>query len=99
MLLVGFGSSSWAGTSTGIINPGWYVQTDGKLFFFLNATHVNPVCSISERWAFDVKTDVGKALMASFLTAYSTNRPVSINGTGTCDFDGNTEGVGAFGLQ
>lgn len=52
-----------------------------------------PACATQDRWAIDTTTPAGQAMTAMLLTAYTTNRPIRIDGTGTCTLDSQFETV------
>ncbi|MCP4551984.1 MAG: hypothetical protein GY834_08120 [Bacteroidetes bacterium] len=51
------------------------------------------LCATFNRYCADVTTDIGKALLSTALTAYATQKPVSISGSGTCDLVTNSEDI------
>lgn len=82
--------SADAGTEGGTIQPQWFLYGDGVLFFELSGTHQSSPCSITERWAIDTNTPLGKTQLAVFMTAYAMNRALSLVGTAACVHN-NTE--------
>lgn len=83
----------------GRIEAGWVVSGDGNVFFYLTGTHASTACpQIPERWAFDATTPVGKSWLSVLLTAYSSDKAITVEGSGVC-IHGNTEGVAAVTLN
>ncbi len=93
-----FFSTSHAADESGTIDSGWNIYSDGNLFFYLSGSQLNgPNCPITERWAFDTTTPLGKSFFSAFLTAYTTGKQIRVVGTGTCTH-GNTETVAEFSV-
>jgi hypothetical protein len=83
------------GVGQGAIQPNWNIYGDGNLFFYLSGAHSGSPCSITERWAFDTTSVVGKSYLATFLMAYASGHSILVLGNGTCTH-GNTETVTDF---
>lgn len=80
------------GTVWGIL-----VHDAGKVFFYQRGTRTaRPSCATQDRWVFDVTTTTGQAMLATLLTVYAADRPVTVNGTGVCTDWGDTETVQAI---
>ena len=61
-----------------------------------------PSCAASNptRWVIDSTQPGGPAMVSLMLSAYATNRPVVIFGTGTCStIQSDTETIAYFGTQ
>lgn len=84
-------SNAGAGTINTVI-----VNSQGKAFFTQTGSRSGqPSCATTEpnRWAFDVTTAKGQAMLALVLTAYSAGKQVTVNGIGSCPDWGDTETV------
>ena len=81
---------------TGKIESHWVINGDGNIFFYLTGTHASTACpQIPERWAFDATTPVGKSWLSAMLTAYASDKEITVEGSGLC-IHGNTEGIAAL---
>jgi hypothetical protein len=88
-----------ASGENGTISPGWFIYSDGNLFFYLSGVQQGATCTIiPERWAFDTTTPLGKSFYSAFLMAYTTNKTITVDGSGTCTH-GNTETVSGLHLN
>lgn len=67
----------------------------GKVFFFTTGTRTStPTCHTqSSRWVFNAATPEGQAMLSVLLTAYASNKAISVHGTGACADWGDTESV------
>lgn len=73
------------------------ITANGIAYFFQEASRTGyPACAgnFPARWAFNASTPGGQAVLSTILTAYATNKPVFVAGTGACDVAGDTESVG-----
>jgi hypothetical protein len=74
------------------------LPTNGTAAFFIHGgtRTTPPACAAGSgpRWVIDLSTPGGQAIMATILTAFSTNRPVHVVGTGTCALSPTDETVG-----
>jgi len=46
--------------------------------------HMGPPACSGHEWAFEIDTDVGKAMYSALLSAASAGKSVEVKGTGTC---------------
>lgn len=93
ILLVGLSGASASDQSAGLVTS---VQQTGSRFFFYTtgARTARPGCDCCGRWEIDPSTNAGQSQIAIVLTAYATQRPVAVAGTGSCVGGANdTEGV------
>jgi hypothetical protein len=44
-----------------------------------------PTCATSTYWSIDLSSPGGPATMAALISAYLSNKPISVTGTGTCN--------------
>jgi hypothetical protein len=67
----------------------------GKVFFFTTGTRTStPTCHTqSSRWVFNATSAEGQAMLSVLLTAYASNKAISVHGTGACADWGDTESV------
>jgi hypothetical protein len=86
-------ASSSGGGSISKLTP----TSGGAFIFYQTGTRTTrPACSTQDRWAIDVSTNSGQALVAALLTAYSMGKQIAITGTGTCTVWEDTETVYNF---
>ncbi|GLX78752.1 hypothetical protein tinsulaeT_20920 [Thalassotalea insulae] len=83
-----------AGDGSGLITR-IYVHdgagTKAPVVMFNVETHTGqPECS-SHEWAFELETEVGKAMYALLLSAASQNKPVVVKGANHCNAWGDRE--------
>lgn len=93
MLVLGLSGASASDQSAGLVTS---VQQTGSRFFFYTtgARTARPGCDCCGRWEIDPSTNAGQSQVAIVLTAYATQRPVAVAGTGSCVGGANdTEGV------
>ena len=67
--------------------------------FQLNGTwNGQPACATSPWWAIDTDTPAGKSLLSILLTAYSTDKTVTVWGQGICSLRSDMETAIQVGL-
>ncbi|MCH7862858.1 hypothetical protein ACQKOH_18350 [Sphingomonas sp. NPDC092331] len=91
--VLGLSGASASDQSAGLVTS---VQQTGSRFFFYTtgARTARPGCDCCGRWEIDPSTNAGQSQVAIVLTAYATQRPVAVAGTGSCVGGANdTEGV------
>ena len=73
------------------------VNADGKAFFNQSGTRTSiascQAASVPNRWAFDVNTAKGQAMLSLVLSAYSLGKSVQVYGIGECSDWPDTETV------
>jgi hypothetical protein len=85
-------SDSGIGSITQVIS-----NNSGRVFVTQNGSRsTRPACAVDPRWVINGSTETGKAMLASMLTAYATNRQILILGTGACADWGDSESIAAF---
>nr|WP_295238482.1 hypothetical protein [uncultured Brevundimonas sp.] len=73
---------------------GLLVHDQGGAFFYHDGPRTNrPSCATEDRWVINVATSAGQAMYAAVLTAVASGRKITVHGTGTCSFWGDTESV------
>lgn len=97
LFLIGLGlaTPSWAG-ATGPGNVGSVLSfTGGQFLFTVTGTSGGrPACATqANRWAIDVTTAAGQALMASVLSAFALGKTITVTGQNTCAVWPDTETV------
>lgn len=70
------------------------MQPSGQMFFDVATAHLSrPACATSDRWSIDTSKPGGQAAAAVVLTAFSTKRPIGVQGSGACEVWADTESV------
>ena len=84
-----------AGVSTNGYVTGFLTLGSNVVLVFTDGSRSGvPGCSspsYPNRWAFDVTTPTGQAMLSILLTARATHEPVAFHGTGTCSLVGDAE--------
>jgi len=60
--------------------------TEGLGSFAQNGSRTSlPACATSTYWSIDLTSAGGPATMAALISAYLSNKPISVTGAGTCN--------------
>lgn len=93
LLLACAAQANAGGSESGSIDAAWFLYPDGTLFFYLSpSSHAGTSCAITERWAIDTTTSLGKSQLAIFMMAAAAGKQISVWGNDGCAH-GNTEYV------
>ncbi len=87
-------TQTFAGTTTGTVHQVFIHQPNDNIMFNMNSS--NPAlasCATTNRYAFRVNTDQGKAMLSAVLTARTANQELTVVGTGLCDIHGDAETI------
>lgn len=100
VLLLLFSVNAYAGSLTAnvtvekvVISKANAVGTNRACVYLSSAITENPSCNIAGRLCCDVDEAIGKALLSSALTAYSTGNIVTVAGSGECTVDSKSEDI------
>lgn len=99
-------SCSFAGSQTGTVQK---LFASGRDYAppNQNPTHTiitgeyiaQPACATSGYWAINTETEQGKAMLTLLLTAYATEKNVTLLGTGNCSLRPDMETVFQVGFD
>ena len=72
-----------------------HILSGGQAIFFSDgARTATPPChTITDRWAFNVTTPTGQAILSLLLSAQTSGRRVMVQGNGNCEVWSDTETV------
>jgi hypothetical protein len=90
--------SAYAGTAGPVKLKNLHFMPNGTVIAYIDGPRSSaPTCATeSSRFAVPATSAGGKVQLAGLLMAYTTGRPVTIYGTGTCAAWGDTESIDFF---
>lgn len=66
----------------------------------INGTYNSPpACATVGWWAFDAETSIGKAMLATLLTAKTAGKSAIVWGAGTCELNSGMETIRQVSIQ
>lgn len=78
-----YGNAAWASEQSGKVT--YVAQTGSRFLFGLTGSRgTRPGCDCCGRWEIVVNSVESQSKVATIMTAFSTQKPTSISGTGAC---------------